>query len=363
MAKVYNFSAGPAVLPHAVLAEAQSEMLDWHGSGMCVMEMSHRGKEFMEIIHDAEHDLRELMQIPKNYKVLFLQGGASLQFAMLPLNLLGDKKSIDVVNTGHWSKLAIKEAKRYANVNVVASSEDRNFTYVPAEETWQRDPDAAYLHYTSNETIGGLQFPFIPSSANGVPLVCDMSSDFLSREVDVSQFGLIYAGAQKNIGPSGLTVVIVREDLLGKALPSTPTMLNYQVHADADSMYNTPATYPIYIAGLVFKWLKELGGIKGMAARNDEKAGLLYHAIESSNGFYYSTVDAPFRSKMNVVFRLKDESLEDTFLSEAKKNGLVQLKGHRAVGGMRASIYNAMPIEGVKALVSFMMDFARQHSS
>lgn len=362
MAKVYNFSAGPAVLPHAVLAEAQSEMLDWHGSGMCVMEMSHRGKEFMEIIHDAEHDLRELMQIPKNYKVLFLQGGASLQFAMLPLNLLGDKKSIDVVNTGHWSKLAIKEAKRYANVNVVASSEDRNFTYVPAEETWQRDPDAAYLHYTSNETIGGLQFPFIPSSANGVPLVCDMSSDFLSREVDVSQFGLIYAGAQKNIGPSGLTVVIVREDLLGKALPSTPTMLNYQVHADADSMYNTPATYPIYIAGLVFKWLKELGGIKGMAARNDEKAGLLYHAIESSNGFYYSTVDAPFRSKMNVVFRLKDESLEDTFLSEAKKNGLVQLKGHRAVGGMRASIYNAMPIEGVKALVSFMMDFARQHS-
>lgn len=362
MAKVYNFSAGPAVLPHAVLAEAQSEMLDWHGSGMCVMEMSHRGKEFMEIIHDAEHDLRELMQIPKNYKVLFLQGGASLQFAMLPLNLLGDKKSIDVVNTGHWSKLAIKEAKRYANVNVVASSEDRNFTYVPAEETWQRDSDAAYLHYTSNETIGGLQFPFIPSSANGVPLVCDMSSDFLSREVDVSQFGLIYAGAQKNIGPSGLTVVIVREDLLGKALPSTPTMLNYQVHADADSMYNTPATYPVYIAGLVFKWLKELGGIKGMAARNDEKAGLLYHAIESSNGFYYSTVDAPFRSKMNVVFRLKDESLEDTFLSEAKKNGLVQLKGHRAVGGMRASIYNAMPIEGVKALVSFMMDFARQHS-
>ncbi|MBI3143991.1 MAG: 3-phosphoserine/phosphohydroxythreonine transaminase [Pseudogulbenkiania sp.] len=362
MAKVYNFSAGPAVLPHAVLAEAQSEMLDWHGSGMCVMEMSHRGKEFMEIIHDAEHDLRELMQIPKNYKVLFLQGGASLQFAMLPLNLLGDKKSIDVVNTGHWSKLAIKEAKRYAKVNVVASSEDRNFTYVPAEETWQRDPDAAYLHYTSNETIGGLQFPFVPASVNDVPLVCDMSSDFLSREVDVSQFGLIYAGAQKNIGPSGLTVVIVREDLLGKALPSTPTMLNYQVHADADSMYNTPATYPVYIAGLVFKWLKELGGIKGMAARNDEKAGLLYHAIESSNGFYYSTVDEPFRSKMNVVFRLKDESLEDTFLSEAKKNGLVQLKGHRAVGGMRASIYNAMPIEGVKALVSFMMDFARQHS-
>jgi phosphoserine aminotransferase len=362
MAKVYNFSAGPAVLPHAVLAEAQSELLDWHGSGMSVMEMSHRGKEFMQIVHEAEQDLRSLLSIPDNYKVLFLQGGASLQFAMLPLNLLGDKKSVDIVDTGHWSKLAIKEARRYSEVHVVASSEDRQYLYVPAEDTWQRDPNAAYLHYTSNETIGGLQFPYIPSSLPDVPLVCDMSSDFLSREIDVSQFGLIYAGAQKNIGPSGLTVVIVREDLLGRAQADTPTMLNYQVHADADSMYNTPGTYPIYIAGLVFKWLKEHGGVSAMAARNDEKAGLLYHAIDSSNGFYTSPVDTAFRSKMNVVFRLKDESLDEAFLSEAKKNGLVQLKGHRALGGMRASIYNAMPIEGVKALVHFMQEFARQHS-
>ncbi|HJV07843.1 MAG TPA: 3-phosphoserine/phosphohydroxythreonine transaminase [Chromobacteriaceae bacterium] len=362
MAKVYNFSAGPAVLPQEVLMEAQSEMLDWHGSGMCVMEMSHRGKEFMQIIHDAEHDLRELINIPANYKVLFLQGGASLQFAMIPLNLLGDKQSIDVVNTGHWSKLAVKEAKRYANVNIVASSEDRNFAYVPAENTWQRDPNAAYLHYTSNETIGGLQFPFIPTAQDNVPLVCDMSSDFLSREIDVSRFGLIYAGAQKNIGPSGLTVLIIREDLLGKARADLPTMLNYQVHADADSMYNTPATYPIYIAGLVFKWLKKQGGIKAMQARNEEKADVLYQVIDSSNGFYHCHIDKEFRSRMNVVFRLKDDGLNEAFLQEAKKNGLVQLKGHRVVGGMRASIYNAMPLEGVKALASFMTDFARQHS-
>ncbi|MCS3805911.1 phosphoserine aminotransferase [Chromobacterium alkanivorans] len=361
MAKVYNFSAGPAVLPHQVLAEAQSEMLDWHGSGMCVMEMSHRGKEFMEIIHDAEHDLRELMQIPANYKVLFLQGGASLQFSQVPLNLLGERDSVDIVNTGHWSKLAIKEARRYAKVNVAASSEDLNFAYVPDEAAWQRDPKAAYLHYTSNETIGGLQFPFVPQSLPDVPLVCDMSSDFLSREVDVSQFGLIYAGAQKNIGPSGLVVLIVREDLLGKARADLPTMLNYQVHADADSMYNTPPTFPIYISGLVFKWLKEQGGVKSIATRNEEKAGLLNHVIESSGGFYHTHIDAPFRSRMNVVFRLKEEALEETFLLEARKNGLIQLKGHRAVGGIRASIYNAMPIEGVKSLANFMQDFARMH--
>jgi phosphoserine aminotransferase len=360
MAKVYNFSAGPAVLPHEVLAEAQTDMLDWHGSGMCVMEMSHRGKEFMQIIHEAEHDLRDLMKIPANYKVLFLQGGASQQFSMVPLNLLGDKTSVDYVNTGHWSKLAIKEAKRYAKVNVVASSEDKNFTYVPAQQDWKTDPKAAYLHYTSNETIGGLQFPFVPEV--GVPLVCDMSSDFMSREIDVSKFGMIYAGAQKNIGPSGLTVVIIREDLLGKAREDIPTMLNYQIHAEADSMYNTPPTYPIYIAGLVFKWMKEQGGLKWVAGHNAEKAGLLYHAIDSSNGFYTTTIEKEFRSQMNVVFRIKDESLEDIFLAEAKKNGLLQLKGHRAVGGMRASIYNAMPIKGVKALVHFMLEFAKQHS-
>jgi len=359
MAKVYNFSSGPAMLPYSVLAEAQSELLDWHGSGMSVMEMSHRGKEFMEIIHDAEQDLRLLMQIPDGYKVLFLQGGASQQFSMVPLNLLGDKKSIDVVNTGHWSKLAIKEARRFAKVNVVASSEDRDFSYVPEEGTWQCDPKAAYLHYTSNETIGGLQFPFEPNSET--PLVCDMSSDFLSREIDVSRFGLIYAGAQKNIGPAGLTLVVVREDLLGHALPFTPTMQNYQIHADADSMFNTPPTYPIYIAGLVLKWLKQQGGVKAVCARNEEKAGLLYHLIETSGGFYSSHIEAPYRSKMNVTFHLHNEALNDEFVSEARKRGLAQIKGHRVAGGMRASIYNAMPIEGVKALVSFMQDFARLH--
>lgn len=360
MAKVYNFSAGPAVLPHEVLATAQAEMLDWHGSGMCVMEMSHRGKEFMEIIHEAEQDLRTLLGVPAGYKVLFLQGGASLQFAILPLNLAAADQTIDILDSGHWSRMAIKEARHYAKVNVVASSADSGYDRVPAPASWQCTPGAAYFHYTSNETIGGVQYLDIPETGD-VPLICDMSSDFLSREIDVSRFGVIFAGAQKNIGPSGLTVVIIREDLLGHAQAQTPTMLDYQVHADADSMYNTPATYPVYIAGLVFKWLKTQGGIKGMQSRNEEKAGLLYHMIDSSNGFYSCHVQPEFRSRMNVVFRLRDESLEEAFLSEAKKNGLTQLKGHRSVGGMRASIYNAMPIEGVKALVHFMQDFARQH--
>ena len=359
MTQVYNFSAGPAVLPRDVLLQAQQELLDWHGSGMSVMEMSHRGKEFMSIIHEAETDLRQLMGIPANYKVLFLQGGALSQFAMVPLNLLGDKKSIDVVNTGHWSKLAIKEARKFAEVNIVASSEDRQYTYVPDPASWRTSPDAAYLHYVSNETIGGVQFPYIPDSA--APLVCDMSSDILSRAVDVSRFGLIFAGAQKNIGPSGLTLVIVREDLLGQLPAHMPTMYDYRVHADADSMYNTPPTYAIYIAGLVFKWLKQQGGVPGMASRNEEKAGLLYHAIDSSQGFYHCPVETPFRSRMNVPFRLGSPELEAAFLAEADQRNLLQLKGHRSVGGMRASIYNAMPLEGVKTLASFMVDFARRH--
>lgn len=360
MTQIYNFSSGPAVLPHAVLEQAQRELPDWHGSGMCVMEMSHRGQQFLEIIHDAMQDLRQLMNIPDNYRVLFLQGGASQQFAMLPLNLLGDKTSIDLVDTGHWSHMAAKEARRYATVRVIASSEDRDYRYVPEESTWQRDPNAAYLHYTSNETIGGLQFPHVPSG-EGVPLVCDMSSDFLSREIDVSRFGLIYAGAQKNIGPAGLTVVIVRDDLLERALPQTPTMLNYRVHAEADSEYNTPPTYAIYIAGLVLKWLKAQGGVKAMAARNAHKAALLYQAIDTSAGFYRNAIDLPFRSQMNVTFRLADEALNETFLEQAGQNGLLQLKGHRIAGGMRASIYNAMPTEGVEALVAFMQAFARRH--
>lgn len=356
---IYNFSAGPAVLPQDVLIEAAREMTDWHGSGMSVMEMSHRGREFMSIAADAEADLRELLVIPSNYKVLFLQGGGHSQFSMVPLNLLGERKSIDFVVTGHWGKLALKEAHRFAEVNVAASGEDSQFTTIPPQSGWKRDPGAAYLHYVSNETIGGVQFPYIPES--DVPLVCDMSSDFLSRPVDVSRFGLIFAGAQKNVGPAGLTLVIIREDLLGHVRPGTPTMFDYRVHADADSMYNTPPTYAIYMAGLVFRWLKAQGGLKGIAARNAEKAALLYQAIDASNGFYRCPVDKPYRSQMNVPFRLPSEALEAQFVESAAAAGLVQLKGHRSVGGMRASIYNAMPLEGVRTLVRFMNDFARNN--
>lgn len=359
MAQVFNFSAGPAVLPREVLLQVQNDLLDWKGSGMSVMEMSHRGKEFIEIAAEAEADLRGLMGIPANYKVLFLQGGAHLQFAMVPMNLLAGKKSADYVNTGHWSKVGIKEARRYCEVNIAASSEDRNFTYVPEQASWSLNPDAAYLHYTSNETIGGVEFPYIPEST--VPLVCDMSSDILSHPIDVSRFGLIYAGAQKNIGPAGLTIVIVREDLLGKAAPGTPTMLDYKTHADAESMYNTPPTFAMYVAGMVFKWLKAQGGLKAMEARNIEKASMLYETIDSSDGFYQCPVDKAFRSRMNVPFRLKDEKLDSLFLQGADERRLLQLKGHRSVGGMRASIYNAMTLEGVKTLSQYMQEFARQH--
>ena len=356
---IYNFSAGPALLPQDVLREAQRELTDWHGSGMSVMEMSHRGREFMSIHAQAEADLRELLQVPDNYRVLFLQGGAHSQFSMVPMNLLRGKTTADYVITGHWGKVAIKEARRYGDMRIAATGETSGFNGIPPQSEWQLNPDAAYLHYVSNETIGGVQFPFIPES--GVPLVCDMSSDFLSRPVDVSRFGLIFAGAQKNIGPAGLTLVIVREDLLGQTLPGTPTMFDYKIHADADSMYNTPPTYAIYMAGLVFQWLKDNGGVRGIQMRNEEKAGLLYHAIDSSDGFYRCPVDVECRSRMNVPFRLRTEDLEKRFVDEADMAGLLQLKGHRSVGGVRASIYNAMPFEGVKALVAFMAEFARRH--
>ena len=356
---IYNFSAGPALLPQDVLREAQRELTDWHGSGMSVMEMSHRGREFMSIHAQAEADLRELLQVPDNYRVLFLQGGAHSQFSMVPMNLLRGKTTADYVITGHWGKVAIKEARRYGDMRIAATGETSGFNGIPPQSEWQLNPDAAYLHYVSNETIGGVQFPFIPES--GVPLVCDMSSDFLSRPVDVSRFGLIFAGAQKNIGPAGLTLVIVREDLLGQTLPGTPTMFDYKIHADADSMYNTPPTYAIYMAGLVFQWLKDNGGVRGIQMRNEEKAGLLYHAIDSSDGFYRCPVDVGCRSRMNVPFRLRTEDLEKHFVDEADMAGLLQLKGHRSVGGVRASIYNAMPFEGVKALVAFMAEFARRH--
>ena len=359
MSRIFNFAAGPAVLPEPVLEQASREMLDWHGCGTSVMEMSHRGREFIGIAAAAEADLRELLAVPANYKVLFLQGGATLQFAAIPLNLLRGKRSADYVNTGEWSKKAIKEAKRYGAVNVAASSEDRNFTYAPKQAQWKLDPDAAYVHVCTNETIGGVEFNWVPDTG-GVPLVADMSSHILSRPVDVAKYGLIYAGAQKNIGPAGLTIVIVREDLLGQALPVTPGVLDYKAQAESDSMLNTPATYSIYIAGLVFQWLKKSGGLQKIAQMNRAKAAVLYDFLDQTE-FYYSPVDREDRSLMNVPFRLRNETLNDEFLREAKQNGMVELKGHRAVGGMRASIYNAMPLEGVKALAAFMREFQTRH--
>ncbi len=364
MEHIYNFSAGPAVLPAEVLQQARDEMLDWHGSGMSVMEMSHRGKEFMSIAAKTEADLRELAGIPDNYKVLFLSGGASSQFAMAPMNLLRGKKSANYVNTGEWSKKAIKEAKKYGAVNIAASSEDANFTYVPAQNTWKIDPDAAYLHYTPNETIGGVEFNWTPDLTHlnvDMPLVADMSSSFMSRPLDVSRFGLIYAGAQKNVGPAGLCIVIVREDLLGTTLPGTPTMFDYKIHADNDSMYNTPPTYPMYICGLVLEWLKKRGGLAEMERINIAKANLLYDFLDGTD-FYHCPVAKADRSRMNVPFTLKNASLDEEFLKQTKAHGLIQLKGHRSVGGMRASIYNAMPFEGVKVLVEFMREFARNHA-
>ena len=359
MEQIYNFSAGPAVLPKEVLQQARDEMLDWRGSGMSVMEMSHRGKEFMAIAEQTENDLRELAGIPQNYKVLFLQGGASSQFAMVPMNLLRGKTSADYINTGQWSAKAIEEASRYCSVNVAASSEDANFTYVPPQEQWRLNAQAAYVHYTSNETIGGVEFHWVPQV--DVPLIVDMSSDILSRPLDVTRFGLIYAGAQKNLGPAGLTLVIVREDLLGKPLPGTPTLYDYQIHAQNDSMYNTPPTYAMYITGLVLAWLKKQGGLAAMEKINIAKADLLYNYLDST-GFYHCPVAKTDRSRMNVPFTLKDSALDGEFLKQAQHNGLLQLKGHRSVGGMRASIYNAMPLEGVAKLVAFMKEFANRHA-
>jgi phosphoserine aminotransferase len=359
MARVYNFSAGPAMLPTEVIERAREEMLDWNGSGMSVMEMSHRGKEYLSIAEQAEADLRELMAIPDNYKVLFLQGGASSQFAMVPMNLLGERGSADYINTGQWSKKAIAEAGRHGKVNIAGSSEDSNFTTVPSQDALQLDADAAYVHYTPNETIGGVEFPYVPETGE-VPLVADMSSTILSRPVDVSRYGIIYAGAQKNIGPAGLTIVIVREDLIGKAGDQVPAMFNYATHAKAGSMYNTPPTYSWYMAGLVFQWLKEKGGLAAMAEINRRKAGKLYDFIDAS-GFYSNPVDKACRSWMNVPFTLADAELDKAFLSEAAAAGLATLKGHRSVGGMRASIYNAMPEEGVDALIDFMADFEKRN--
>ena len=359
MARVFNFSAGPAVLPEPVLQQVAAEMLDWHGSGMSVMEMSHRGKEFIAIHAQAEADLRELMAIPKNYKVLFLQGGASAQFAVVPMNLLRGKTNADYINTGQWSKKAITDAKKYCKVNVAASSEADNYTRAPKQAEWKLDPDAAYVHLTTNETIGGVEFHWVPDTG-GVPIVADMSSHILSRPMDVSRYGLIYAGAQKNIGPAGVTIVIVRDDLLGQALPVTPTVFDYKVQAENDSMSNTPSTYGIYVAGLVFQWLKKQGGMTAMEQINRAKAGLLYDYLDQTE-FYQSPVAKDDRSLMNIPFTLRNADLDKVFIQETEAAGLTQLKGHRSVGGMRASIYNAMPIEGVQTLVQFMREFERKH--
>ena len=358
MTRVYNFSAGPAAIPVAVLEQVRNDIPDWAGTGMSVMEVSHRSKEFVALAARAEQDLRDLLQISDDYAVLFLQGGATLQFAMVPLNLAVAGQTVDYVNTGSWSEKAITEAGRFCDVNTVADASDRNFTYVPEESAWQRSESAAYLHYCANETIGGVEFPFIPDFT-GVPLVSDMSSTILSRPVDVSRFGLIYAGAQKNIGPAGITIVIVRKDLLGRARENTPSLMDYDVYAKSDSMINTPPVFAWYVSALVFQYLKREGGLAVAAERNRHKAAKLYSAIDDS-AFYTNPVEPGFRSWMNVPFVLADSSLDGDFLKEAEAAGLKNLKGHRSVGGMRASIYNAMPEEGIDALIDFMREFERK---
>ncbi|MBL3527914.1 MAG: 3-phosphoserine/phosphohydroxythreonine transaminase [gamma proteobacterium endosymbiont of Lamellibrachia anaximandri] len=356
MSRVFNFSAGPAALPETVLQQAQEELLDWHGAGMSVMEMSHRGKEFMSIAETAEADLRELLAVPDNYKVLFLQGGASSQFGMVPMNLTRDNSKVDYINTGSWSKKAIAEAKRYCDVNLAADLTG-GFTRAPAQSELNLRSDAAYVHYTPNETIEGVEFPYIPDTGD-VPLVGDFSSTIISRPLDVSKYGIIYAGAQKNIGPAGLTLAIVREDLIGEPVDGTPVMFQYGTHAKTGSMYNTPPTYGWYLAGLVFKWLKGKGGLAAMAEINARKAAALYAAIDGSD-FYANPVEIASRSWMNVPFTLANAELDGKFLEGAAAVDLKTLKGHRSVGGMRASIYNAMPEEGVKALIDYMAEFER----
>lgn len=357
MKRPYNFSSGPAMLPQAVMEQARNEFMDWRGSGMSVMEISHRSQDFVNyVLKSAEKNLRDLMKIPANYKILFITGGASTQFAMVPLNLLGNKKSADYFNTGIWSQKAIAEGRRYCHVNIVTNSESNGFTSISDPYQWKFNSDAAYVHYTPNETINGVEFPIIPETGN-VPLVADMSSAILSQPVDVSRYGVIYAGAQKNIGPAGLAIVIVRDDLIDYAESFTPTLYNYNTYAAHDSLYNTPNTFAIYMADLVFTWLKQQGGLKTMGQINQRKARKLYDIIDASNGFYLNDIERSVRSRMNVVFYLPNDELHHLFLQQSTAVGLANLRGHKTVGGIRASIYNAMPEEGVDALVAFMQDF------
>ena len=355
MTRVFNFSAGPAALPESVLRQAADEMLDWHGSGMSVMEMSHRGKEFIAIHAETEALLRELLGVPSHYKVLFLQGGAIAENAIVPMNLLRGHASADYIDTGEWSKKSIKEAKKYAKVNVAASGEAGRYTAIPPRSEWKLDPQAAYVHICANETIGGVEYHWTPEVGD-VPLVADVSSNFMSRPIDVSKYGLLYGGAQKNLGPAGVTIVIVRDDLIGQALPITPSAFDFKQQADNDSMLNTPPTYAIYICGLVFKWMKAQGGLAKIAEHNKAKASVLYDLLDGS-GFYKTPVAKADRSLMNVPFTLPDAALDAAFLKGAEERRMLQLKGHRSVGGMRASIYNAMPVEGIQALVAYMKEF------
>jgi phosphoserine aminotransferase len=358
--RVHNFSAGPAALPEPVLRQAAEEMLDWHGRGMSIMEMSHRTPDFEGVIAAAEADLRELMGIPANYKVLFLQGGATLQFSAVPINLLRGRKKADYIVTGSWSEKAVAEARRFCEVNIAASTAAANFSHAPVQQELRLSGDAAYVHVCTNETIMGVEFPYVPDTGD-VPLVADMSSHILSREIDVSKYALIYAGAQKNIGPVGLTIVIVRDDLIGQPLPGMPALMDYKLHADNGSMLNTPPTFAIYMAGLVFKWLKDLGGVAAIEKQNIAKAAHLYACIDASGGYYKNPVRPADRSRMNVPFTLADDKLDGVFLKESLAAGLSSLKGHKSVGGMRASIYNPMPLAGVVALTDFMRDFAARH--
>lgn len=359
MRQLFNFNAGPAMLPEEVLLQAQAEMLDWHHTGMSIMEVGHRDKAFKELAQESESLLRELMSIPSNYKVLFLPGGATTQFAMVPLNLLRDKKSADYVETGVWSKKAVAEANRYCDVNVAARTQQKDgISYLPQQADWQLNTDAAYVHYTPNETIDGIEFHWVPQTGE-IPLVADMTSMCLSRPIDVNQFGVIYAGAQKNLGQAGITVVIIREDLINDPMPKTPTLYSYQVHAEHESLYNTPPTYAWYICGLVLQWTKNQGGVAAIHTINERKAKTLYDIIDQFPDFYINQVEPSCRSIMNVVFRLPEQTLSEIFLTEAAKIGLVNLRGHRASGGIRASIYNAMPEKGVKKLADFMREFIK----
>ncbi len=360
MSRAWNFSAGPAALPEAVLRRAQAELLEWNGAHASVMEISHRGKAFMEMAARVEADLRELLAVPSGYKVLFLQGGATQHFAQVPMNLCADGQRADYVVNGHWGEKAASEASAYAVPNVAASSKADGYTSIPDRATWDLDPHAAYVHVTTNETIHGVEMHDVPD-VGGVPLVADMSSDILSHPLDVSKFGLIYAGAQKNIGPSGLVVMIVREDLLERQPRPLPRIFRYAEQAAANSMLNTPNTWGWYVAGLTFQWLKEQGGLAGMERRNRAKAATLYQAIDGSGGYYRNRVRPEARSRMNVIFNLQDATLEPVFVPEAERAGLLALKGHRALGGIRASLYNAVPLEAVQALCAFMSEFARRH--